>query len=383
MLNLNALEAFKEVAPFISNTIPQGIIFTISDTKNILWKSSSRMFDLPTIQIGDTIPDDSVLVRCLKDKQISTARLAKNVHGIRLIVTSIPAFEGEKAKQALSVFLPVKHPIVLSFYDFAPIIANLFPEGAFMYNTDPALKIGERQGSDNFDIPSLTIGTYLSEDSLASQAMKTGMVQRCNYDADVYGVPTLAISNPIFDEVDKKKVIASFNVITPRKNTVAVEQMAGNLAESLNEISLAIQQLTESASTINNNEILLNQKIIDIDNYADQINEITDFIKQIADETKMLGLNAAIEAARAGENGRGFGVVSEQIMKLSDQSKQTVKNISQLIQDIKSSVTVTVDNSHKNMCLSEEQAAATQEINAGIQEINSLAEELDALAKRL
>ncbi len=60
-----------------------------------------------------------------------------------------------------------------------------------MYNTDPALKIGERQGSDNFDIPSLTIGTYLSEDSLASQAMKTGMVQRCNYDADVYGVPTL------------------------------------------------------------------------------------------------------------------------------------------------------------------------------------------------
>lgn len=383
MLSLNTLNAFKEIAPFISNTIPQGIIFTISDAKNILWKSSSRGFDLPTIQVGDTISDDSVLLRCLKEKQISTARLAKNVHGIRLIVTSIPAFEGGEAIQALSVLLPIKHPIVLSFYDFAPIISNLFPEGAFMYNTDPALKIGERQDSENFDIPALTIGTYLSDDSLASQAMKTGKVQRCNYEASVYGVPTLAISNPIFDEEDKNKVIATFNVITPRESMVAVEHMAGNLAESLNEISLAIQQLTESASTINSNEILLNQTIMDINSYADQISKITDFIKQIADETKMLGLNAAIEAARAGETGRGFGVVSDQIMKLSDQSKQTVGNISQLIQNIKSSVEITVDNSHKNIRSSEEQAAATQEINAGIQEINSLAEELDALAKRL
>jgi methyl-accepting chemotaxis protein len=54
----------------------------------------------------------------------------------------------------------------------------------------------------------------------------------------------------------------------------------------------------------------------------------------MADETQMSGLNAAIEAARAGDAGRGFGVVAEEIRKLSDQSKQTAEQIRQLTKTI-------------------------------------------------
>lgn len=56
--------------------------------------------------------------------------------------------------------------------------------------------------------------------------------------------------------------------------------------------------------------------------------------ENMADETQMSGLNAAIEAARAGDAGRDFGVVAEEIRKLSDQSKQTAEQIRQLTKTI-------------------------------------------------
>jgi len=77
----------------------------------------------------------------------------------------------------------------------------------------------------------------------------------------------------------------------------------------------------------------------------DNINSVMEFIKEIADETKMLGLNAAIEAARVGEAGRGFGVVAEEIRKLSQESKKTVVQIKELTQGIEKSMAETADAS--------------------------------------
>lgn len=71
---------------------------------------------------------------------------------------------------------------------------------------------------------------------------------------------------------------------------------------------------------------------------SERINEVLGFIKQIADETKMLGLNAAIEAARAGDAGRGFGVVAEEVRQLADQSSNAAQDIARLITGIQQQV---------------------------------------------
>jgi len=70
----------------------------------------------------------------------------------------------------------------------------------------------------------------------------------------------------------------------------------------------------------------------------DDVHEIISFIKKVADETKLLSLNAAIEAARAGEHGRGFGVVAGEVRKLADNSAVAVKNIGIILSNVENSI---------------------------------------------
>jgi len=153
------------------------------------------------------------------------------------------------------------------------------------------------------------------------------------------------------------------------------------MEKNIGEVAAVIQELAATASQIAGNEAELNRNVMAVYEVSEKINDVIGFVNQIAAETKMLGLNAAIEAARAGEVGRGFGVVAEEIRKLSDQSKGTVATIRDLTVQIKELLDRAGAVSDLTLRSSEEQAAATQQISATVQELSKAAEKLDKLAQ--
>ena len=111
-------------------------------------------------------------------------------------------------------------------------------------------------------------------------------------------------------------------------------KMELDIKKSIQLVHELIEGLTEIAGT-NLRSIEVIKKL---EKNAEEIGTITKLVGGIADQTKLLALNASIEAARAGEHGSGFSVVANEVGKLSEESSIAVKNISGLIEQMQKEV---------------------------------------------
>jgi ligand-binding sensor protein len=177
--------------------------------------------------------------------------------------------------------------------------------------------------------------------------------------------------------------IVANNMSSTAYQQLKLKSVADTLSEGLSQISATMEQLAASASVVSENQANLNTEIKNVNSVTGKIDAVMDFIKEIADETRLLGLNAAIEAARAGEAGLGFGVVAQEIRKLSADSKETVSKIKDLTASIKESVDKTVIMGNQTTDTIGQQAAAIEQVTASVMEIASLTEQLDSLANTL
>jgi methyl-accepting chemotaxis protein len=136
--------------------------------------------------------------------------------------------------------------------------------------------------------------------------------------------------------------------------------------------------LMEKMQTLKTNLELSTAKMRKLEAHSDEIKNMVDIIKSIADETKLLSLNAAIEAARAGQSGMGFAVVAEEIKKLSDLSTEQVKKISLRIKEVRDDISETVRIASEEAMEITESSMLTEQANAEFVRIVSSIDETTA-----
>jgi methyl-accepting chemotaxis protein len=164
--------------------------------------------------------------------------------------------------------------------------------------------------------------------------------------------------------------------------TVSIDQVAENAREAHNitiqasDLSTSGAKIIESAATEMHkiSEAVQSSSAIieDLGRQSDQITSIVNTIKEIADQTNLLALNAAIEAARAGEQGRGFAVVADEVRKLAERTTLSTAEIAGMVNKIQNGTRGAVDSmqtgvqqASKGVDLASQAGASINEIRDG------------------
>jgi ligand-binding sensor protein len=159
-----------------------------------------------------------------------------------------------------------------------------------------------------------------------------------------------------------------------------IRRMVSDLNNILEDMERMLKKMAASASQVNDNQRLLNKEIQNVNIVSEQISEVIKYIKSITDQTNILGFNALIQSAKAGNAGRGFGVVAQEIRKLSDNSMQTVDRIKEFTSKIKKSIEDTVKLGELSNSHISQQTAAIEEVTENISRLSHFAEEIRKLA---
>ena len=141
----------------------------------------------------------------------------------------------------------------------------------------------------------------------------------------------------VHDTVEEiQKMADSIDMIITKTNNM--KEVATQTYESTNSYIQVMDDAVSSMDVISQSTDETLQTIQILENRVQHIEELTNTIIAIANQTSLLSLNASIEAARAGENGKGFAVVAEEVRKLAEQSHDAVGSITNHVEGIRQSV---------------------------------------------
>ncbi len=236
------------------------------------------------------------------------------------------------------------------------------------------------QPADTLDLKSF-VGDTLKPGSAAYRVVNEKRRIMIKADASLYGVPYVAVGNPIKN--DAGEVIGAIVISESTYRYDTLKEASSRLASGIETISSTTEEILAQTEEMAAASRTLTQTLIQSNSRVKETDQAMGLIKAIAGQTNLLGLNAAIEAARVGEQGRGFGVVAEEIRKLAASSTESIKTVGAIIEAVQNDSTdarshmENIDNSISQI------SDAINHVAGSILGLNDMAQKLNILADEL
>lgn len=226
-----------------------------------------------------------------------------------------------------------------------------------------------------------TIASASQQLSASSEQMSRGIAEQSGRASQIAASST-EMSQTVIDIAKNASSIASSAVDTAK----TAKKGEGIVDKAVAEVKAIAQTVSESAGLMTS-----------LGDRSKQIGDIVSVIKDIADQTNLLALNAAIEAARAGEQGRGFAVVADEVRKLAERTTKATSEISSMIGAIQGEVqkaVVSMDEGAKRVEIGVEYSSSAGDalkdivssvdnLQSMVQQIASATEEMSTVSEQI
>jgi len=162
-----------------------------------------------------------------------------------------------------------------------------------------------------------------------------------------------------------------------------LSNMSQQLSSTIQELGRMVNEVAGNAEAVASQGESLMKSAQNTLVELGETEKVLNMITSIAKQTKLLGLNAAIEAARSGQHGKGFTVVADEVKKLAQNSSESTQKISQILNNIDSSVKLIAEGVNDTGKVVQLQAERTLAVAARIQQLEGMSVDLSALAQNL
>jgi len=219
----------------------------------------------------------------------------------------------------------------------------------------------------------------LNEDEPLLTALRENKPLKSDVPADFYGFEFTGTAIPLHDQ--DGNVIGGMAVQLRRQSELRA--ISDKISVSLSQVNDKISSIAVGSHQLADfsKELLTHSK--NSEENLKQTTEVLSIIKRVANQTNLLGLNAAIEAANAGEKGKGFNVVANEIRKFSTETVASTQKIRDTMDQIKEVTTQMAKSIEKIAEIGQGQAESIEHTSAFIEDIRDLAAKLNEYANKL